>query len=221
MSLFQHLPQPNSVAAPTPQVPAFRFGRDDSDEARVTLLLQPMGSTAPPREIWSHNCDSAAEAERVIAQLEAHGDGAAFFGRLLLLLGPQQLDAEVVAMVAAERERVAMEEAEALEKAAAHMRVSCYAPDKKGWFYLTLERDSASKPEWSIAFRGRAERERLRDWLRWQGDRYLEFLNYADEHGADALEKRMISEMFETEKRVKREGRGAASTRPLRMWRGE
>ncbi|WBH15822.1 hypothetical protein [Sphingomonas radiodurans] len=157
----------------------------------------------------------------MILQLEEHGDGAAFFERLVLLLGPATLDIEVDTMIVAERERAAKEHAEALEKAAANMRVSCYASDKKGWFCLTLQRDSASKPEWSIAYRGRAERERLRDWLRWQSDRFLEFLDYAAEHGADALEKRMVEEMFETETCVKRKGRGAGGTRPLRMWRGE
>lgn len=225
MKMFNRLPPQRprqTIIDATADAPsAFRFAAGEADACKAVLLFQPVGSAAPPEVIWSRRCNSAAEAEAVITGLENVGDGAAFFGRLLLLLGPEYLEDEVDLMISVERDRIDAERADALAVAAAHRRVSCYAPDKEGWFYLTLQRASASRPEWSIAFRGRAERERLRDWLRWQGHRYLAFLDHAAEHGAQALEKHLLAEMFETEKRVKKEGRGAGGTRPLRMWRGE
>lgn len=84
-------------------------------------------------------------------------------------------------------------------------------------FFITLKRDSASKPDWSIAFRGRAERERLRDWLRdWlrgQGERSPS----SSTMPPITAPRRLIDEMFEIEKRVKSEERSAGGSRPLRM----
>lgn len=222
MSLFKRLPVPPVADAPlVERAPAFRLSADAGHPARLHLLMQPAGSTTAPEVIWSQDCASVAECEAVLAALDEQGIDPAFLGRQALLLGTSTLEATIDAIVTVERERAAKAEKEERERVAAHARICSYAPDKKGWFYLELQRESASEPEWSIAFRGRAERERLRDWLRWQGARFAEFLDYAAEHGAQALEKRLIDEMFETEKRVKKEGRGAGGARPLRMWRGE
>jgi len=65
------------------------------------------------------------------------------------------------------------------------------------------------------------ERDRLCDWLRWQKTRFLGFLDHATEHGAESLSRMLVDEMFATERRVKKEGRGAGGMRPLRMWRGD
>ena len=226
MSLFKRLPQP-SVPNTPPQRPrverasAFRLSAAAGDPARLQLLLQPAGTNAAPEVIWFRDCASAGECAAVLVAVAVQKIDPAFLGRQALLLGTATLRGIIDAIVHAERERLAGQKEKDRERAEAHARISSYAPDKDGWFYLTLKRDSAGKPEWSIAFRGRAERERLRDWLRWQGDRFAEFLDYAAEHGAQALEKRLIDEMFETEKRVKSDRRSAGGTRPLRMWRGE
>ncbi|CAM3248998.1 hypothetical protein SPAN111604_13060 [Sphingomonas antarctica] len=70
-------------------------------------------------------------------------------------------------------------------------------------------------------FDGRSERDRMCDWLRWQKPLFREYLAYAAANGDHALEKRLVDEMFETEARLKKEGRVAGGLRPLRMWRGE
>ena len=86
---------------------------------------------------------------------------------------------------------------------------------EQGWKTETLD-VSASE-----AGGFKEKRARLCDWLRWQKERFLEFLDYAAEHGGEALTRMFIDEMFVTERRVKKEGRGAGGMRPLRMWRGD
>ena len=56
--------------------------------------------------------------------------------------------------------------------------------------------------------------------MRWQKPRFEAFLGHAAEHGGEALTRLLIDEMFETERRIKKDGRGAGGMRPLRMWRG-
>ena len=222
MALFERLPLPSVASAPrVARESAFRLNAVGADQARLTLELRPVGSTADPEVIWSRDCASAAECAAVMAAVDDQGIDPAFLGRQALLLGTGTLDRCVDAIVTSERQRAAKDQAEARERAAAHEQICCYAPEHDGLYCLTLERESASEPEWSIAFRGRPERERLRDWLRWQGERFAEFLAFATEHGAEALEKRLIEEMFKTERRVKSEGLTAGGARPLRMWRGE
>lgn len=46
------------------------------------------------------------------------------------------------------------------------LTVECLASERHGLFRLELRRASEKKPDWVIGFRGKAERERLRDWLR-------------------------------------------------------
>ena len=84
-----------------------------------------------------------------------------------------------------------------------------------------LQRKSDSHAEWSVRFDRSSERDRLCDWLRWQKPRFGAFLEHAAEHGTEALTRKLVDEMFETERRIKKEGRGAGGLRPLRMWRGD
>lgn len=63
--------------------------------------------------------------------------------------------------------------------------------------------------------------DRLCDFVRWQITHFAEFLDFAAQHGAEALTRRLTDEMFEVERRIKKEGRSAGGARPLRMWRGD
>lgn len=89
-----------------------------------------------------------------------------------------------------------------------------------GWLrILPTDAPLASVSAWT--YDRAIERDRLCDWLRWQKDRFLGFLDYAATHGSEALSRMLIDEMFLVERRVKKEGRGAGGMRPLRMWRGD
>lgn len=221
MSLFNRIMVENRDDEPVKQRSPFSMEIDRDYEARACIMLRLPGSNGSPRTIWSRDFYSQAELHDVLAQIKEAGIELGFWGRLVLLLGPSSVDAEIDRIVATHRERVAHQEEEQSRRAAARQRVQSCVSDKNGWYYLTLERETDDEPEWKIGFRGKAERERLRDWFRWQTSRFLEFLDYAANHGAAALEKRLLDEMFAAEQRVKQEGRGAGGTRPLRMWRGE
>ena len=54
-----------------------------------------------------------------------------------------------------------------------------------------------------------------------RSDWFFAFLDHAAEHGDESLARMLVDEMFATERRVKKEGRGAGGMRPLRMWRGD
>ena len=102
-----------------------------------------------------------------------------------------------------------------------HQIINLYAPDTKRGYKLELQRKSDGGAEWSVRYDRAIERDRLCDWLRWQKVRFYEFLDHAAAHGTEALTRLLIDEMFETERRIKKEGRGAGGMRPLRMWRGD
>jgi hypothetical protein len=99
--------------------------------------------------------------------------------------------------------------------------IDSFLVDAGGQFGLDLRRFGAKTGFWRIMFRERWERERFRDWFRLQRARFEEFAVFLDEHDAVALERQLLAEMLDTERRIKAAGRGAGGRRPLRFWRGE
>ena len=232
MTLFAHLRESRDVPADTGAAAsaasrvsagpfAFRV-----DGAAVELAFVPPWSAAAPRTLWSHAFGSTDALERFLDDAR-EGEGGpdpllvAFWGRRLIAFGPAALGAQAAAAEEAVRERIAREEAEREATERRRRVVDLYATAKGGWYRLELQRASERRPDWTIAFRGRAERERLLDYLRWRKPWFAEYLDHAAEHGHAALEERLTREMFEMEARVKASGMGAGGARPLRMWRGQ
>jgi hypothetical protein len=201
---------------------AFHFRHGAKGKRTLDLLLLPPGSRAEPTAIWSRRFDVAGDRDAVIAGFEERRMDAVFLGRLIMMFGSAALDEVVdtlVVEVRIEREEDIEREA---KRARDHFVVNLYArPGKHGRHVLELERKTSSKAEWSVTYDRAIERDRLCDWLRWQKSRFLDFLDHAEQHGDEALARMLIDEMFVTERRVKKEGRGAGGSRPLRMWRGD
>ena len=230
MTLFARLREsrdvpPDAPAAASASMDAGPFAFQVEGTA-VRLLFAPSWSAAPSRTLWSHAFGLNAELEQFLEDARV-GDASpapllvAFWGRRLIAFGPAALDAQAAAAGEKVRERIAREEADRVEKERRHRTIDLYATEKDGWYRLELQRASERKPDWKIRFRGRAERERLLDYLRWRRPWFAEYLDHAAEHGDAALEERLTREMFETEARVKAAGMGAGGSRPLRMWRGK
>lgn len=201
---------------------AFRFRERTQGDHVLDLLVQPRGSHAEPVVIWSRGF---ADDDGRDALLNAVNEGEldiAFLGRLTMMFGGAALDDLAKARVAA----AVAERAEALEAEAKRARdrliVNLYAREGKyGRHLLELQRKSSDEADWSIRYDRAIERDRLCDWMRWQKDRFFAFLDNAAEHGDESLARMLVDEMFATERRVKKEGRGAGGMRPLRMWRGD
>jgi hypothetical protein len=219
--LFQNLPPVWADDVVETPVSPFALVFDADNPRRAQILLGWKDSDAPASPVWSYSFASGSERRRVFEALELTPAQIALWGRLTMLLGREAVDAMVERQVEVldQDRRDAMQSRR--EARAAYKRVELYVRDEGNRFILDLERDSESKPEWSIRFAGKSERDRLCDWLRWQRGRFGEFLDYARAHGAKALERRLIDEMFEAEQRVKEAGKSAGGVRPLRMWRGE
>ena len=184
----------------------------------VLLLERPGSGIVVP--LYAAVFNSKAERDGVLAAAKDR-ETIEFWGRLVLALRPAQLE-PILAALAAKARKAAQAEAEARrQRAQAHRTIQLFIRDRKQGFYLELTRMSDTIPAWSIRFAGRAERDRLCDWLRWQKFRFAAFLAFAAEHGDHALERHLVDAMFATEARLKKEGRAASGLRPLRMWRGE
>lgn len=211
-----------SVSPSTDAPVAFRLSKVANDKRAVELLLQPHGSLAPPVPIWSRRFEAIDDRGTLFTEVNAGRFDAVFLGRLTMLFGRTALDEVADRLIAADRIDRAEKQKEAAERARDRFIVNLYAREgKHGRHVLELQRRSSKEAEWSVTYDRAVERDRLCDWLRWQKERFLSFLDYAAEHGGEALSRTLIDEMFVTERRVKKEGRGAGGMRPLRMWRGD
>lgn len=201
---------------------AFHFRHGAKGKRTLDLLMLPPGSRAEPTAIWSRRFDAVGDRDAVIEAFDEGKLDAVFLGRLTLLFGSMALD-EVVDTLAAKARAEREEELESEAKRVRdHLVVNLYAQkDKHGRHTLELQRRSRNKADWSVTYDRAMERDRLCDWLRWQKHRFLDFLDHAERHGGEALARLLIDEMFVTERRVKKEGRGAGGSRPLKMWRGD
>ena len=221
MSMFQpQQPQQGVHAVESELHRPFRFRSGGADGRDLVLSLDRFGHQAEPITLFSYSCRSSDECRGILDIAFADPDRVQFIGRLLMMFGDAPLIDIVSAAVELDGERLAEEQRDREEQERKHRTIELFARVREGRFWLDLERQSESKPDWSMRYDRRPERDRMCDWLRWQKDRFAEFVTYADEHGARALEQRLSNEMFETEARLKKEGKSAGGTRPLRMWRG-
>jgi hypothetical protein len=217
------------VSAPEPLIEA--RGPDDQfwpavePEAGWLLLRR-----APPRaggetiEVWRSYVGDRATA--VFDWMTCHPDQWLLWGRIAVLFGEPALRPVVIDAARRDFERMAVEQerfrlaAEEQERLRQTIKLFILDPrnSRPG---LSLESGDETKPFFVMRFSEKWERERVLDWLRWQGDRYLEFRDIYVREGAVALERLIIAGMRETEAQLKANGRSSGGRRPLRFWRGE
>lgn len=201
---------------------AFQLRERSQDGCVLDLLVQPHGSQTAPVVIWSRRFNDDAGRDSLLTAMSKREIDIGFLGRLTMIFGGAALDQMAHALVAAAAARREKEREKEARRARDHLTVSLYAREgKHGRHLLELQRRSSFNADWSVRYDRAVERDRLCDWLRWQKDRFLQFLDHAAEHGDESLARMLVNEMFVTERRVKKEGRGAGAARPLRMWRGD
>lgn len=207
--------------SPDAHASPFRFDIDPNDRMIIRLVVAPVGSFDEPKQVWSSRFEVMENRDAILSQIDSGALDPIFLGRFVMLFGDDGMD-RLVGRILADIRREQEEEArQANEEARLHQSVRLFTQDTKRGHTLELERDSRDKADWKVRYDRASERDRLCDWMRWQKPRFLQFLEYAAEHGDEALARLLIDEMFETERRVKNEGRGAGGMRPLRMWRGD
>jgi len=213
--LFRRVPPPPKAAR------GFVLEAVPSDDLCVTLLVSPPGSRSDPIAIWSRSFDTIDDRNAVLEASYTGDIDLGFLGRLTMLAGGNELDrvTDQTVLDARDARRAAAERA--AENVRKHQIVQLYAPDTKRGHALELRRESRNTADWKVVYNRASERDRLCDWLRWQQPQFLGFLDYAADHGDEALTRLMLDEMFEAERRIKKEGRSAGGVRPLRMWRGD
>lgn len=199
---------------------AFSVETDVSDP-HVLRLLATVTTVGGAGLLWTRHFGDLADRDAVLERFQAGALDLLFLGRVTMIFGPAAVTAAVDRVVEAGRKvRQAQADAEA-KRQRDRLRINLYAPDTKRGYKLELRRKSDHEAEWSVSFDRASERDRLCDWMRWQPSRFAEFLDHAAAHGAEALTRLLVDEMFEAERRIKKEGRGAGGMRPLRMWRGD
>lgn len=220
-SLSQNAPAVDGRPERTSPAPTFRIMLDHDRPSWLGLVPAHNAEPGTKDAIWSVSINGEAVRSKFIQRLEEAPNLLCLWGRIATFLGAEALGPAVTKMINEEEVRLREAEERAAEQERARKQVDSYIGDEKHAFTISLRRASEQDDAWIISFRGRAERERLRDWMRWQSKRYLEFLEYAETNGSAALERRLVDEMFETETRVKKAGKAAGGLRPLRMWRGD
>lgn len=198
------------------------------DAANTSLafvgLTRSSGSILGERLIWQHQFARARDANGIFEwMVERQGDWP-FWGRLTSLIGSDRLLAAAAADVAKARTARAADLLRERREVRAALRkeqeISSYLVEKHGQFGVDLKRGGHKKSFFVIWFRESWERERFLDWWRPQHHRFAEFAAIHHAQGASALERMLLREMQDTEKR-KAAGLGAGGRRPLRFYRGD
>lgn len=200
---------------------AFAIELDASDVTVLNLLLTPPGSRADPAVLWTRRFDTVDDRDAVLQSFTSTKYDLTFLGRLTMIFGSVELDKITTGIVTDKKDARHAAAKKAADKARDHQMVELFTRDTKRGYVLELQRKSRDEADWKVVYDRAFERDRLCDWARWQKPRFLEFLNHAAKHGNEALTRFLTDAMFETERRIKKEGRGAGGTRPLRMWRGD
>lgn len=175
--------------------------------------------------LWRRHFDRRCEASATFDWMQERQDQWHLWGRLAGLIGPDALLAAAAADVAKARSGRAADllrtrnEARAARKR--EQEISSYLVEKHGQYGVDLRRGGHRKSFFVVWFRESWERERFRDWWGPQHHRFAEFAALHDAQGASALERLLLREMQDTEKRIKAAGLGAGGRRPLRFYRGE
>ncbi|PZO81002.1 MAG: hypothetical protein DI632_00015 [Sphingomonas hengshuiensis] len=193
----------------------------DAAYPHMVCLMLSNSDSGGAKSIWSRHFGDLADRDTVLERFQSGGLDLTFLARVTMIFGQSAITAAVDQVVERGRAaRRAQAEAEA-KRQKNHKIINLYAPDTKHAYKLELRRKSNDVAEWSVRYDRASERDRLCDWLRWQVPRFGEFLDHAAKYGNEALTRLFTDEMFEAERRVKKEGRGAGGLRPLRMWRGD
>lgn len=189
-----------------------------STDPHTLHLVASYGGT---RSLWTRHFGDLADRDALLARISVGAFDLVFYGRVTMIFGPAAITAafdELVEETRKARGKQAAAEAQRLRDAKI---ITLYTRDSKRDYKLELQRRSDDEAEWSVRYDRASERDRLCDWLRWQKPRFAAFLDHAAKHGRETLTRMLLDEMFETERRIKKEGRGAGGMRPLRMWRGD
>ena len=193
----------------------------DARKATILHLMFALPDHRAPKALWTRKFESAPDVQAVFDAISSGSVDLMFFGHLTLILGAADLDGIVDRIVKDARDERRARAEEAAEYARERDTVELLKAQKRRGYALELCRKSETVADWEVVYDRAAERDRLCDWLRWQRARFLQFLEFAAEHGNEALTRLLTDEMFETERGVKKQGRGAGGVRPLRMWRGD
>jgi hypothetical protein len=201
-------------------VGAFSIESDAADPHFLLLVINGVGSggTWTP---WKRHFGDLADRDAVLERFQSGALDLTFLARLTMIFGPATITKAVDRVVESGR-KIRRAQAESEDKRQRDREIiNLYAPDTKRCFKLALQRKSDDDAEWSVRYDRAIERDRLCDFVRWQKARFGTFLDYAAKNGGEALTRMLTDEMFETEARIKQQGRGAGGMRPLRMWRGD
>jgi hypothetical protein len=201
--------------------------RLDAASSSVTFvgLTRSSGKILNERLIWRRHFARRRDADGIFEWMIERQDEWPFWGHLTSLIGPDRLFAAAAEDVARARSARAADllrnrnEARAARRK--EQRISSYLVEKHGQFGVNLKRGGQKKGFFVMWFRESWERERFRDWWRPQHHRFAEFAALHDAQGAPALERMLLREMQDTEKRIRAAGLGAGGRRPLRFYRGE
>ncbi|MBB3348397.1 hypothetical protein [Sphingomonas sp. BK069] len=177
------------------------------------------------RVIWRCNLERPRLARDVLVWMRDRREQWQLWGRLTALTGHERLLARAIKEVTESRSRSAekllrrrQKERGARER---EKEISSYLVDDDQHYCVDMRRGGHKEGFFVMRFREKWERERFRDWWVQQRHRFGDFAAYVDENGAAALERMLLREMQDTEKRIKKAGLGAGGRRPLRFWRGD
>jgi hypothetical protein len=219
----------------TPQA-AFRPLLSDNQTAVAIVRAVEVGERVEAELVaWSGDYGTSEEARLRYEWLLSNPAICTRLGMFAAQFGPEEVTAEIEVAAAQERGRLEMQKerenrqaeearrrAEAEEKEAKKI----YSYDRMhnrlyGW---ALERGNADTPFLIMTFREKWERERFKDWARYQKHQYNDWATALETCSAIELERLLISQMMEAERREKALGAAGLADRgrrPLRFWRGE
>ncbi|UYY76810.1 hypothetical protein [Sphingomonas sp. R1] len=188
-------------------------------------LIRGNGALIAEYPIWTRTFRHRRHAASLFGWMLDRRAQWLLWGRLGEVVGPDRL----LAMAASELSTLRSSQARELLKKRAKVRkakaralkIYSFLVDRHGEFGIDLRRGGEDKGFFVIWFRQNWERERFRDWWRPQTHRFADFAAFFEEQGSRALERKLLAEMQETEKRVKLAGLSAGGRRPLRFWRGD
>lgn len=177
------------------------------------------------RHLLTSKFKTEEEARRAAGWIGRHQSEVAFACRIGTSAALDDFEDGMRIAIFEEREQEEALEAQALrlqqEEDERATRIESFLVDADGQFGLDLRRPGAKKGFWRIMFREKWERERFRDWFRCQRDRFQDFAAFLEANDAIALERLLLREMLDAERRAKAAGIAAGGRRPLRFWRGE
>ncbi len=208
----------------------------DGCECGIARVLNFDETTVTRTVVWNATFDGPACAEMARDVLAEDPSRLRFWSVAASAFGRGWLTQKVkhLIMDRAERQQGLVKEAEterqeaeaeaapkANAKAKAGQEFGVYFRERKGRYFLVLERREVGAPElWSMAFNEKWERERFWDWFAWQDERYEEIAASVGLTPKAELEGSLLNAMLTTEQAIKKQGLGAGGRRPLRFWRG-